>query len=81
MISALRDNWVCEHGGCSSKLDITYSLKKKKINGVCQHGGCDSRQYHLLPMEKVNGVRKQRGMRFKIRYHLLAKEEKNKWSS
>ena len=31
------------NGGCDSKHDTTYSLKKKKINGVRKHGGCDSK--------------------------------------
>ena len=26
-----------------SKLDITYILRKEKINGVRKHGGCDSK--------------------------------------
>ena len=29
----------CEHGGCNSKHDITYSLR----NGVRNRGGCDSK--------------------------------------
>ena len=33
-------NGVRKHGGCDSKLDITYSLKKEKIR---KHGGCDSK--------------------------------------
>ena len=36
-------NGVRKHGGCDSKHDITYSLKKKKKNGVRKQGGCDSK--------------------------------------
>ena len=34
---------VCKHGGCDSKLDITYKLRKEKKKGVRKRGGCDSK--------------------------------------
>ena len=35
-------NGVRKHGGCDSKRDVTYPLRKKR-NGVRKDGGCDSK--------------------------------------
>ena len=36
-------NGVRKHGGCDSKHDVTYPLRRKKRNGVHKDGGCDSK--------------------------------------
>ena len=41
------------NGGCDSKHNIAYKLRKEKINGVRKHGGCDFKtRYHLQTKER-----------------------------